>query len=78
MQKKLIQTDLDPLEETQKEKSPRRPKPVSVPEALKAIPVSREAFYRKIKNGELPSYRFGKKILVDVDEVLAVMRVNGD
>ena len=50
-------------------------KPVSVREALKSIPVSREAFYRKLKKGEIPCWRFGKKILVDVDEVLAAMRV---
>jgi len=46
----------------------------SVKEALKIIPVNREAFYRKLKNGELPCLKFGKKILVDIDEVLAVMR----
>ena len=50
-------------------------KPVPVSEALKIIPVSREAFYRKLKKGEIPCWRFGKKILVDVDEVLAAMRV---
>ena len=48
---------------------------VSVAEALKVIPVSREAFYRKLKSGELPSFRFGQKILVDVDEIIEAMRV---
>ncbi|NIV94803.1 helix-turn-helix domain-containing protein [candidate division KSB1 bacterium] len=55
----------------------KRPKPVSVSKALKEIPVSREALYRKLKRGELPCYKFGKKILVDIDEILAAMRVNG-
>ena len=49
-------------------------KPVSVPDALKRIPVSREFFYRAIKAGEVPSYRIGRKLLVDVDECLAAMR----
>ena len=52
--------------------------PVSVNEALKIIPVSRESFYRKIKQGQLPSYRFGRKVLVDVQECLAVMRQGGE
>lgn len=33
-------------------------RPVSVSQALKEIPVSREAFYRKLKSGELPCYKF--------------------
>ena len=56
----------------------KQPKPVSVRTALKVIPVSKEAFYRKLKNGQLPSYKFGAKILVDIDEILAAMRVNGN
>jgi len=48
--------------------------PVTVPEALKVIPVSREAFYRKLKKGELPCWRFGKRILVDVNQCLEAMR----
>jgi len=47
----------------------------SIPEALKVLPVSREAFYRKLKSGALPSYRFGAKVLVDLHEVLAAMRI---
>ncbi|GJL65108.1 MAG: hypothetical protein NPIRA05_00790 [Nitrospirales bacterium] len=50
------------------------PKLVPVTEALKVVPVSRPAFYAKLKKGELPSYHFGRKILVDVDEVLTAMR----
>ena len=49
-------------------------KPVTVQEALKTIPVSREAFYRKLKKGELPCWRFGKRILVDVKQCLEAMR----
>lgn len=49
-------------------------KPVTVSEALKVIPVSREAFYRKLKKGELPCWRFGKRILVDVNQILEAMR----
>ena len=49
--------------------------PIPVREALKRIPVSREFFYRAIKAGKLPSYRLGRRVLVDVDECLATMRV---
>ncbi len=47
-----------------------------VKDALKVIPVSREAFYRKLKSGELPSYRLGRRILVDIEECKAAMRQN--
>ncbi len=48
---------------------------ISVKEALKVLDVSREAFYKKLKNGELPHFKFGRKILINIDEVLAAMRV---
>ncbi len=48
----------------------------TVKNALKLIPVSREAFYRKLQSGELPSYRLGRRILVDIEECKAAMRVN--
>lgn len=51
--------------------------PIPVAEALKRIPVSREFFYRALKAGKLPSYRLGRRVLVDVDECLAIMRVTG-
>ena len=54
--------------------SPINPDLLSVRDALKIIPVSREALYRKFKSKELPSYRFGGKVLVDLHEVLAAMR----
>ena len=47
---------------------------LSVREALKIIPVSREGLYRRIKEGQFPCYRFGRKILVDPDEILSLMR----
>jgi excisionase family DNA binding protein len=46
----------------------------SVREALKVLPVSREAFYKKLKNGELPHFKFGRKILVNIEEVMEAMR----
>ena len=47
---------------------------VSVKEALGILPVSREAFYKKLKNGELPHFKFGRKILINLEEVMASMR----
>lgn len=63
--------------EEEMERNTKQPKPIPVGEALEYFDhkISREAFYRKLKSGELPSYRFGRKILVDVDEILAAMRV---
>lgn len=49
-------------------------RPVTISQALKEIPVSREALYRKLKRGELPHYKFGGKVMVDVQEILAAMR----
>ncbi len=31
--------------------------------------------YRKIRLGEIPSYRFGRKVLLDINEVRAALRV---
>ena len=47
---------------------------VSVSAALRALPVSREFLYRQIKMGRVPSYTLGKKIMLDLGEVLTVMR----
>ena len=47
-----------------------------VKDALKLIPVSREAFYKKLQSGELPSYRLGRRILVDIEECREAMRQN--
>ncbi len=49
-----------------------------VKDALKVIPVSREAFYRKLQTGELPSYRLGRRILVDIEECKEAMRQKKD
>ena len=46
----------------------------SVKEALEILPVSREAFYKKLKGGELPHFKFGRKILVNIEEVMEAMR----
>ncbi len=57
--------------------TPQELKLITVAKALKTIPVNREAFYRKLQKGELPSYRFGRRILVDIGECLAAMRMEG-
>ena len=44
--------------------------------AAKILNVSYFALLRKIKAGELPSYSFGRKILVDLEEVKLAMRRN--
>ena len=47
----------------------------SVAEAAKQLGASRFTLYRKIKEGELPAYKLGRKILVNVDELLDAMRM---
>ncbi|GJL56889.1 MAG: hypothetical protein NPIRA02_40210 [Nitrospirales bacterium] len=51
------------------------PNLVSVPQALKVLPVAKESLYRRLKSGELPCYKFGRKVLVDVKEIQDAMRV---
>ncbi len=46
----------------------------TVKEAAYQLNVSESALYRKIQNDEIPAYRFGRKVLVDLREVLAAMR----
>ena len=53
----------------------KQPTLISVAQALRVLPVSRESLYRKLQAGELPSYKFGsKKILVDLEEIFTAMR----
>jgi excisionase family DNA binding protein len=46
----------------------------TVRETAQLLNVSESALYRKIQIEEIPAYRFGRKVLVDLREVLAVMR----
>ena len=46
----------------------------TVRETAQLLNVSESALYRKIQTEEIPAYRFGRKVLVDLREVLAVMR----
>jgi len=45
-----------------------------VPEAARQLDASKFTLYRLIAKGKLPSYRLGRKILVNVDELLETMR----
>lgn len=47
----------------------------TVKRAAEALTVSKHALYRKIKNGEIPAYKFGRKILLDMEEVKKAMRI---
>ena len=46
----------------------------TVKEAAHLLNVSESALYRKIQTDEIPAFRFGRKVLVDLREVLASMR----
>ena len=47
----------------------------SVAEAARQLNASKFTLYRKIKERKLPAYQLGRKILVDVDELLEAMRM---
>lgn len=49
---------------------------ITVGEFLKRVPVNRERLYLHLKTGRLPSYNFGRKILLDFDECLEAMRTH--
>lgn len=51
------------------------PQLVPVKEAATTLNVSPYALYRKIRAGEIPGYRFGRKVLLDLREVREAMRV---
>jgi len=67
-------------QKSQAEKAePKKEYPIPVPEFLALVNngkkrLSREKLYRLLKSGELPSYRFGRKILVDPTEIFQSMR----
>ena len=46
----------------------------TVREAAALLNVSISALYKKVQADEIPAYRFGRKVLVDLREVLAAMR----
>lgn len=46
----------------------------TIREAAALLNVSESALYRKIQGDEIPAYRFGRKVLVDLRQVLAAMR----
>ena len=50
------------------------PRPVPAKQAAKEVNVSYHGLLRKIKEGKLPAYWFGRKVMVDVNEVLTAMR----
>ena len=47
---------------------------MSVKRGANHLNVSAFSLYRKLKTGELPGYRFGRRVLLDLDEVLSAMR----
>jgi excisionase family DNA binding protein len=47
----------------------------SVRDNAKMFGVSRSGLYRKIRAGEVPSYRFGRKVLIDPAELREALRV---
>jgi excisionase family DNA binding protein len=51
------------------------PKLLSVKRAAAILNVSAHCLYRKIKSGEIPGYKFGRKVLVDLQEIKDAMRI---
>lgn len=55
--------------------TPARPRRASIADAAAYVPCSTKTIRRRIADGTLTGYRFGKKILVDLDELDAALHV---
>jgi len=53
---------------------PDTPTLQTVRAVAKALNVSPFLLYRKVQAGQLPAYRLGRKVLLDVAEVIEAMR----
>jgi len=51
------------------------PKLLSVKRASPILNVSTHCLYRKIREGAIPAFRCGRKVLIDLQEVKEAMRV---
>ena len=51
------------------------PQLMPVKRAAAIVSVSTHCFYRKIREGAIPAYRLGRKVLVDLQEVKDAMRI---
>lgn len=49
----------------------------TVQEISKKFGVCKPTIYAQIRAGKIPSYRIGRKVLVNLDEVLAAVRQGG-
>ena len=49
---------------------------VSVKEALQCLPISRECLYRAVERNLIPHYRLGRKVMLNLSEVLEGLRIN--
>ncbi len=47
---------------------------VTVKQAAALLSVSPYALYRKLQNGKLPCFKFGRKVLIDIAEIKTAMR----
>lgn len=43
--------------------------------ASEIMNVSSHGLYKKIREGKIPAYRFGRKVLIDMEEVKRAMRI---
>ena len=51
------------------------PQLIPVKRAAAVLSVSTHCLYRKIREGAIPAYRFGRKVLLDMQEVKQAMRI---
>ncbi len=50
----------------------------TIPEISKTLRVCSATLYAKIRAGKIPSYKIGRKVLLDLDEVLMAIRQGGE
>ena len=51
---------------------------VTVPEAARMLGIGKDAAYDGVKRNEIPSYRVGRRILVPLDRLHAVINGEGE
>lgn len=56
----------------------RERRPLTAEEVYRALGISRSTFYKAVQRGEIPALRIGRRVLVPVDAIEALLRQGAD
>jgi len=51
---------------------------LTVEELTKILPMSRDVIWKRIRNGQIPAFRMGRRLYVRLSELEKVMSARGD